>query len=180
MRAKDDLIESHLCRYIESLLSPYLEESAHPARSLPPPSFICSHIDGMYYDCQAIKTLHPARSLQLQPAVRIGERANGVHPAVSIGESQWGGRNGRSGATRQLPAYLSSHPPRLPTFARPTPTLRYLACLLFHRTTRQTSTFHPITNPGNAPDECQLRFRCCSYASAAGCYCILLVGTATY
>jgi hypothetical protein len=65
MRAKDDLIDSYLCQYIESLLSPYLEESALSTSTL----IIRSHMDGMYYDCQAITTLRAARSLQLQPAV---------------------------------------------------------------------------------------------------------------
>jgi hypothetical protein len=78
-------------------------------------------MDGILHDSQVIMYNFTSQcSLQLRPA-------------VGIGESQWGGGNGRSGAMRISLACLSPHPLPLPTFTRPTPALCYLeACPLFH------------------------------------------------
>jgi len=52
--------DSYLCQCIESLLSPYLEESAQPTHSVPLHSLSAVAVDGMPYDCQSITTLRAA------------------------------------------------------------------------------------------------------------------------
>ena len=78
----------------------------------------------------------------------------------------------------KLPACLSSHPPVYqPSRASHLPSVTWKPAR--YSIVNLPDFDFPITNPASAPDEFQLRCRC-SYASAAGCYRILLVSPATY
>jgi len=124
--------------------------------------------------CSSHASYYGFMRCSLAAAATCGEdrRANGVDPAAPIGESQWGGRNGPSGVMRNCQlTFLHTCPFTHPHAPQPT---------YYSIANRQTSAFHLIRNPTSAPDECQLRCRCCSYASAAGCFHILLDSRATY